>query len=112
VSAHGTVGQSQKLAVLEAGAAFGEVSLLTGDTRTATVRALTEATLLEIDKTTLAPILRENPSIVGLLELTMQERRKRAADALQAARGDDADRTEDRAPLRQRIARFFGLGGG
>lgn len=112
VSAHGTVGQSQKLAVLEAGSAFGEVSLLTGDTRTATVRALTEATLLEIDKATLAPILRENPSIVGLLELTMQERRKRAADALQAARGDDADRTEDRAPLRQRIARFFGLGGG
>jgi small-conductance mechanosensitive channel/CRP-like cAMP-binding protein len=112
VSAHGTVGQSQKLAVLEAGSAFGEVSLLTGDVRTATVRALTEATLLEIDKATLAPILRENPSIVGLLELTMQERRKRAADALQAARGDDADRTEDRAPLRQRIARFFGLGGG
>jgi CRP-like cAMP-binding protein len=112
VSAHGTVGQSQKLAVLEAGAAFGEVSLLTGDARTATVRALTEATLLEIDKATLAPILRENPSIVGLLELTMQERRKRAADALQAARGDEADRTEDRAPLRQRIARFFGLGGG
>jgi small-conductance mechanosensitive channel/CRP-like cAMP-binding protein len=112
VSAHGTVGQSQKLAVLEAGSAFGEVSLLTGDARTATVRALTEAMLLEIDKATLAPILRENPSIVGLLELTMQERRKRAADALQAARGDDADRTEDRAPLRQRIARFFGLGGG
>ena len=112
VSAHGTVGQSQKLAVLEAGSAFGEVSLLTGDARTATVRALTEATLLEIDKATLAPILRENPSIVGLLELTMQERRKRAADALEAARGGEADRTEDRAPLRQRIARFFGLGGG
>jgi len=108
VSAHGTVGQSQRLAVLEPGVAFGEISLLTGDPRTATVRAMTEATLLEIDKATLLPILRENPSIVGMLELTMQERRKRAADALEAARGE-SDRTEDRTPLRQRIARFFGL---
>jgi small-conductance mechanosensitive channel/CRP-like cAMP-binding protein len=108
VSAHGTVGQSQRLAVLEPGAAFGEISLLTGDPRTATVRAITEATLLEIDKATLLPILRGNPSIVGMLELTMQERRKRAADALEAVRGE-TDRTEDRTPLRQRIARFFGL---
>jgi len=108
VSAHGNVGQSQRLAVLEPGAAFGEISLLTGDPRTATVRAMTEATLVEIGKATLLPILRENPSIVGMLELTMQERRKRAADALEAARGE-TDRTEDRTPLRQRIARFFGL---
>jgi small-conductance mechanosensitive channel/CRP-like cAMP-binding protein len=111
VSAHGSVGQSQKLAVLEPGSAFGEVSLLTGDPRTATVRALTEATLLEIDKSTLSPILRENPSICGMLELTMQERRKRSADALAAASGSEGDRTEDRTPLRLRIARFFGLGG-
>ena len=108
VSAHGTVGESQRLAVLEAGTAFGEISLLTGDARTATVRALTEATLVEIDKSTLAPILRENPSIVGMLELTMHERRKKATDALEAAKGD-MDRTEDRNPLRQRIARFFGI---
>ncbi|HEU5249006.1 MAG TPA: mechanosensitive ion channel family protein [Thermoanaerobaculia bacterium] len=112
VSAHGSVGQSQKLAVLEPGSAFGEVSLLTGDPRTATVRALTEATLLEIDKATLSPILRENPSLCGMLELTMQERRKRSAVALEAARGAEGERTEDRTPLRLRIARFFGLGSG
>lgn len=110
VSVHGKVGQSQRLAVLEPGAAFGEVSLLTGDPRTATVRALTEATLLEIDKSTLSPILRENPSLCGMLELTMQERRKRAADALEAA-GGEAEQTVDRTPLSQRIARFFGLKG-
>ena len=110
VSVHGKVGQSQRLAVLEAGAAFGEISLLTGDPRTATVRALTEATLLEIDKSTISPILRENPSLCGMLELTMQERRKRAADALQAA-GGEAEQTVDKTPLSQRIARFFGLKG-
>jgi CRP-like cAMP-binding protein len=73
------------------------------------VRALTEATLLEIDKKTLSPILRDSPSIIGMLELTMQERRKRSADALEAARGE-LERTADRTPLRHRIARFFGLG--
>jgi CRP-like cAMP-binding protein len=109
VSAHGTVGKSQRLAVLEPGSAFGEISLLTGEPRTATVRALTEAMLVEIDKATLLPVLRANPSICGMLELTMQERRKRAADALGAARGD-TEQTEDRTPLRLRIARFFGLG--
>ena len=109
VSAHGSVGQSQRLAVLEPGSAFGEISLLTGEPRTATVRALTEATLVEIDKATLSPVLRDNPSICGMLELTMKERRKRAADALEAARGE-TERTEDRTPLRLRIVRFFGLG--
>ncbi len=110
VSVHGKVGQSQRLAVLEEGAAFGEISLLTGDPRTATVRALTESTLLEIDKSTLSPILRENPSICGMIELTMQERRKRTADALEAA-GGEAEQTVDRTPLSVRIARFFGLKG-
>ena len=110
VSVHGKVGQSQRLAVLEAGAAFGEISLLTGDPRSATVRALTEATLLEIDKSTISPILRENPSLCGMLELTMQERLKRAADALQAA-GGEAEQAADKTPLSLRIARFFGLKG-
>jgi len=110
VSVHGSAGQSQRLAVLEPGAAFGEISLLTGQPRTATVRALTEANLLEIDKATLSPILRENPSLCGMLELTMQERRKHAADALESARGE-TERTEDRTPLRLKIARFFGLKG-
>ncbi len=110
VSVHGKVGQSQRLAVLEQGAAFGEISLLTGDPRSATVRALTEAALLEIDKATLSPILRENPSLCGMLELTMRERRKRAADALEEA-GGEAEQTVDKTPLSQRIARFFGLKG-
>nr|MDQ5873353.1 cyclic nucleotide-binding domain-containing protein [Acidobacteriota bacterium] len=110
VSIHGAAGDTRRLAVIEEGAAFGEISLLTGDPRTATVRALTEATLLEIDKATISPILRENPSLCGMLELTMQERRKRAADALEAA-GGEAEQTVDKTPLSLRIARFFGLKG-
>ena len=50
VSVHGDVGASRKVAVLDSGASFGEISLLTGEPRLATVRAITESTLVEIDK--------------------------------------------------------------
>ena len=108
VSVHGPGGASQKITMLEGGSAFGEISLLTGEPRTATVRAISEATLVEIDKTTLAPILRENPSLVQVLEATIRERRRGVADALDANRGAGESATEP-APLAERIAHFFGL---
>ena len=40
ISVHGETGTSQKVATLERGAAFGEISLLTGEPRLATVRAI------------------------------------------------------------------------
>ncbi len=108
VSIHGGAGDSQKLAVLEPGAAFGEISLLTGEPRSATVRSLTETTLIEIDKETLGPILVANPALVEALEVIMKERRQRASDLLDAMRAE-VEPMHDRAPLAGRIARFFGL---
>jgi CRP-like cAMP-binding protein len=109
VSARGGAGSSQKLAVLEPGAAFGEISLLTGEPRIATVRALTEATLVEIDKETLAPILQANPALVEKLDAIIQARRRETAHRIVSAPEDPAD-AEPRS-LRARIARFFGLSG-
>ncbi len=111
VSIHGAqAADSRKVAVLDPGAAFGEISLLTGEPRTATVRALTEATLVEIDKATLAPILEANPSLVAQLDRIIVERRRHTADRraepASALSADDDDRS-----LGERIARFFGLSG-
>lgn len=111
VSVHGGKGESRKLTLLDPGAAFGEISLLTGDPRTATVRAATEATLVEIHKDTLAPILRGHPALVELLEHRMRERRRGAAEALEAARAESTA-AQTPLPLGARIARFFGLGDG
>ena len=108
VSIKGARGESHELTVLEAGAAFGEISLLTGEPRTATVRAATETTLVEIEKDSLAPILRENPELVSTLEATMEERRRHAADRFDASR-EQAEKAEEPVPLAERIARFFGL---
>ncbi len=108
VSIHGAMGESRNLTVLAAGSAFGEISLLTGEPRTATVRAVSETTLAEIEKESLAPILREHPQLVRELEATMEERRRHAAGEFDASRGQ-AGKAEERVPLAERIARFFGL---
>ncbi len=108
VSIQGARGESRDLTVLGAGAAFGEISLLTGEPRTATVRAVSETTLVEIEKESLAPILREHPQLVQELEATMEERRRHAAGEFDASRGRAAT-AEERVPLAERIARFFGL---
>jgi small-conductance mechanosensitive channel/CRP-like cAMP-binding protein len=110
VSVHGEgVASSRKVAVLDAGSAFGEISLLTGEPRLATVRALSEATLVEIDKTTLAPLLESNPSLVEKLDAIIVERRRHTAD--QRAAHDAGRVAADPESLRDRIARFFGLKG-
>jgi small-conductance mechanosensitive channel/CRP-like cAMP-binding protein len=108
VSIKGATGESHELTVLESGAAFGEISLLTGDPRTATVNAVTETTLVEIEKDSLAPILREHPALIATLEATMEERRRHAADRYDASR-EQTERADEPVPLSERIARFFGL---
>ena len=108
VSIRGATGESRELTVLEAGAAFGEISLLTGEPRTATVRAVTETALVEIEKESFAPILREQPALVQALEATMEKRRRHAAGEFDASRGALA-KAEEPLPLAERIARFFGL---
>jgi small-conductance mechanosensitive channel/CRP-like cAMP-binding protein len=109
ISAHGEGGGTRKLAVLGPGAAFGEISLLTGEPRLATARAVTEAALVEIDKETLAPILQANPSLAEKLEAVIAEHRRRTADRL--GDGGEPAIAGEAVPLRARIARFFGLKG-
>lgn len=103
-------GESQRLAVLDPGMSFGEIAFLTGEPRSATVRALTEAALVEIDRETLAPILEANPALAGKLEAVMSERRRQAADLFETARGSPKAPAEQE-PLSHRISRFFGLAG-
>ena len=62
------------LANLKAGQFFGEVALLHPQPRTATVRASTPATLLELSKESLAPILNETPQLKDALEEAYKKR--------------------------------------
>jgi len=60
---------TQWVANIEPGHYFGEMSLLTGQPRSATVKATTEVICFEIDKEIILPIFREN---IALLEKTSQ----------------------------------------
>ena len=108
VSIQGAAGESRELTVLEAGSAFGEISLLTGEPRTATVRAVTETALVEIAKPSLAPVLHQHPALTQTIEATMARRRQHTADQYDASR-QALSRAEGPLPLAERIARFFGL---
>ncbi len=109
VSVKGAADDSQKVAMLDPGSAFGEISLLTGEPRTASVRCVEEAVLVEIDKATLGPILQANPSLVEKLDAIILERRRLTAGHRDSARSGLGE-AEPQA-LRARIARFFGLKG-
>jgi small-conductance mechanosensitive channel/CRP-like cAMP-binding protein len=55
-------GSAVRVGVLRAGDCFGEMSLLTGEKRTATVRAEDDCEVLEIAKPVMAELLRQYPS--------------------------------------------------
>jgi CRP-like cAMP-binding protein len=53
---------------------FGEMSLLTGAPRTATVRAIREVWLAEVTKELIEPLLREHPQMMENLSAILAER--------------------------------------
>jgi small-conductance mechanosensitive channel/CRP-like cAMP-binding protein len=107
VTIHGAGGDSRGIAMLDPGAAFGEISLLTGEPRTATVRALTEVVAIEINKDTLLPVLEDNPSLCETFDAVIAERRRHASAHFEATR-EELERTPE-GPITGIIARFFGL---
>jgi hypothetical protein len=70
-------GQEREIAVLGKSDFFGEMSLLTGKPRFATVIALEECELLIINKDNFANIILNNPSIAENMSRILTERRNR-----------------------------------
>lgn len=93
-------GRDTPIATLEAGAVFGEIALLTGEERTATVRAVHEVVLYEITKEALQPIIEARPQLVVELALLMAARQADLREA--TGRAQDEGQT-----LAGRIRRFF-----
>jgi len=80
-------GNYMKIKELGEGDFFGEVSVLTGKPRTATITAATEVELLELDKVTLDGITQRYPRVREVLQ---EFQKKRAQEAVEAIiRGKD-----------------------
>ena len=69
-----------ELAQLKRGAFFGEVSVLTGRPRTATVVAVDDVELVAFDKQALEPILRKYPRVRKLMQVVVEGRVRTAIE--------------------------------
>jgi small-conductance mechanosensitive channel/CRP-like cAMP-binding protein len=102
-----TVGAgAQRVAVTEAGGYFGEMSLLTGEPRTATVTASGDCTLLEIAATDFRSYVQSNPGVIEDLATAAAARRKQL-DATKAVATGAA--SVERQSLVSVMRQFFGL---
>ncbi|MFA5190646.1 MAG: mechanosensitive ion channel family protein [Verrucomicrobiia bacterium] len=97
---------------LKTGDTFGEMSLLTGAPRNATVVAESDLRLLEIGKDALGPVLQENPTVVEALSRLMADRQL-ATDGLfkqqQHTAEAAATRKDYATTLLRNIRKFFSI---
>lgn len=97
--------ERRRVAITEAGGYFGEMSLLTGDPRTATVIADGDCALLELDADDFRSYVQSHPAVLDLLATAAVLRRKELNDTRTA----DATTRQDQRTLLQRMQRFFGI---
>jgi CRP-like cAMP-binding protein len=98
----GEDGEEWPVDTMGRGALVGEMSLLTGEPRSATVRAITGATVVEIGRHQYEPLLRERPALIDELAAMVEARlrhRARSRSSYDAAR--------ERSAIRERIRRFM-----
>jgi small-conductance mechanosensitive channel/CRP-like cAMP-binding protein len=103
-----TVGPDRReVAVTKAGGYFGEMSLLTGDPRTATVIARGDTTVLEISATAFRAYVQSNPGVIDELAAASVARRRELDESRGKAPVAAATAT---ISLAERMRRFFGIG--
>jgi CRP-like cAMP-binding protein len=93
-------GRERSVDTLARGSVFGEMSLLTGEPRAATVRAVTGATVLEIGRRQYEPLVRARPALVDELASVVEVRLRHRAQTLSTY---DAER--ERRAIGERIRR-------
>lgn len=107
-------GGSERVATLESGDYFGEMSLLTGEPRSATVRAASDVFVMEVSKSCVKPLLTTCPELVEELGKLLSSRQSQITEAL-AARSSRAmhpantmDTTKpEAASILKKIRSFF-----
>jgi small-conductance mechanosensitive channel/CRP-like cAMP-binding protein len=100
------------VATLSAGDCFGEMSLLTGERRAATVRAESDCYVLEIGKPVMAEVIRDSPDCLERLSELLAKRKMENEGILkEAASQAQHEKTEREytASFLQRLRTFFEL---
>ncbi|MDR3570334.1 MAG: mechanosensitive ion channel family protein [Syntrophobacteraceae bacterium] len=101
-------GDHSTVAVLNAGGVFGEMSLFSGEPRSADVIAVEESEVLEINKTTIQKLLTENSRLAEAFSKTVTERLAGLKHHAGLVRKHEEIKVEEGKFL-ERLKRFFNL---
>lgn len=105
-------GAIRSVAKINPGECIGEMSLLTGEARSATIVALEDTTAVEIDKAILAPIIADSPELVENLSDLLARRRLQNEGVLSESMSSSqiAEKQQDyQSNFLRKLRRFFEL---
>jgi small-conductance mechanosensitive channel len=105
-------GSGVRVGVMRQGDCFGEISLLTGEPRSATVRAENDCEVLEISKPVMADVLRESPECLTALSELLAKRKIEGEGIVNDATASvdqGKKETEYRSSFLRRLHTFFEL---
>jgi small-conductance mechanosensitive channel/CRP-like cAMP-binding protein len=102
-----TPGGRQRMATLAAGTVFGEMGMMTGAPRTATVTARSDVVCYRLDKEGFAQVIRARPDVAEAISRVLAPRQAQL-NARRQASGEAAE-PEHHDDILARIRAFFGL---
>jgi len=105
-------GEYVPLATLPMGSFFGEMGLMTGDPRRASVMAKTDVECYRLDKSAFEDVLRSRPDIADEISQILASRRfalERARKNMTSEKSA-AELAQQRSEILEKIKRFFGIG--
>ncbi|MGE5047470.1 MAG: cyclic nucleotide-binding domain-containing protein, partial [Deltaproteobacteria bacterium] len=111
VRVHGEGGAEKTVARLAAPNVFGEMGVMTGERRTASVVAASEVDCYRIDKDVFKSVLRNRPDMVDHISQVMARRRVELAAVREGLDAEARKRRvkEERSEILSSIQTFFGL---
>ena len=105
-------GSTIPVATLKAGDCFGEMSLLTGERRSATIHAQGDCFVMEINQETMGDVIRETPECLRQLSEILAARRMETEGIVREASvsvQDQQKEQEYRATFLARLQKMFSL---
>lgn len=105
-------GQKKILTTLKAGDFFGEIALLTGEKRTASVRAINEVRVYQLRKENFKKVLESKPEILDEISSVLSRRKDELAILMAQTTEEgtqDLDTQQVKFHILKRIRNYFGL---